>query len=178
MSRIGKKPIAIPAGVTVSVQGNTVTVKGPKGELSHEVPGFVTVQVVDGRVELACRRADKEGRAIHGTNRSLLANMVKGVHEGYSRDLEIHGVGFRASVQGRKLVLSLGYSHPIEYEPPEGIAVKVVENTGINVSGPDKRMVGDVSARIRSFFPPEPYKGKGIRYKGQYVRRKVGKTVA
>lgn len=177
MSRIGNKPISLPAGVTVSVEGQRVAVKGPKGELSREFPPVVQVAVCDGRVQVVCKRSDKKARAIFGTTRSLLANMVHGVHQGYAKELEVHGVGFRAAVQGRKLVLTLGFSHPIEFTVPEGIAVKVTENL-ITVSGCDKQLVGEVCARLRSYYPPEPYKGKGIRLKGEYVRRKVGKTVA
>ena len=177
MSRIGKQPVAIPQGVSVSVQGQKVLVKGPKGELAWECVPYVQAAVKDGRIEVACARKDKTARAVYGTTRSLIANMVHGVKEGYSKTLEIQGVGFRAAIQGQKLVLTLGYSHPIEYAVPAGIAVKVAESN-IIVSGADKHLVGDVSARLRSFYPPEPYKGKGVRLKGEYVRRKVGKTVA
>ena len=178
MSRIGRKPVAIPAGVTVNIQGSKVTVKGPKGELSREVHPYIAAKINSGRVELSCSREDKESKAIFGTTRSLIANMVQVVHEGYSKDLEIQGVGFRANLQGKKLVLALGYSHPIEFAVPDGITLKVADGTNINVSGPDKHLVGEVSARIKAFYPPEPYKGKGVRLKGEYVRRKVGKTVA
>ncbi|MBP7830079.1 MAG: 50S ribosomal protein L6 [Kiritimatiellae bacterium] len=177
MSRIGKQPVAIPQGVTVTVEGRTVRVKGPKGELAWECVPYIQVAVKDGRVEVACERKDKQGSAVYGTTRSLIANMVRGVKDGYSKTLEIQGVGFRATLQGRKLVLALGYSHPIEFAIPEGITVKM-EDGNIVVSGADKHLVGDVSARLRSFYPPEPYKGKGVRLKGEYVRRKVGKTVA
>ena len=178
MSRIGRKPVAIPSGVTVSVQGSKVSVKGPRGDLSRELPAFITAKVNNSQVEVGCDREDKQSKAIFGTTRSLIANMVRGVHQGYSKDLEIQGVGFRANLQGKKLVLSLGYSHPIEYMVPDGITLKVADGVAINVSGPDKHVVGQVSARIRAFYPPEPYKGKGVRLKGEYVRRKVGKTVA
>jgi large subunit ribosomal protein L6 len=178
MSRIGRMPVAVPSGVTATVQGSKVTVKGPKGELSLEALPFIHAKVKDGHVELSCSREDKEAMSIYGTTRSLVANMVAGVHAGYSKDLEIQGVGFKAALQGKKLVLTLGYSHPIEFVAPDGITLKVAENTAINVSGPDKQLVGQVSARIKAFCPPEPYKGKGIRFKGEHVRRKVGKTVA
>jgi large subunit ribosomal protein L6 len=177
MSRIGRQPVTIPQGVTVTVQGRKVLAKGPKGELTWECVPYVQVAVKEGRVELSCERTDKQGKAVFGTTRSLVANMVQGVKEGYSKTLEIQGVGFRAAIQGQKLVLTLGYSHPIEYAVPAGITVKVADNNVI-VSGADKHLVGDVSARLRSFYPPEPYKGKGVRLKGEYVRRKVGKTVA
>ncbi len=178
MSRIGRKPVAIPKGVTVTVQGQKVTAKGPKGELSRDLPPFVQAKVEGAQVALTSTREDKVGAAIYGTTRSLLANMVAGVHEGYSKDLEIQGVGYKANLQGKKLVMALGYSHPVEYEVPAGITLKVADNTAINISGPDKHLVGQVSARIKAFCPPEPYKGKGIRFKGEHVRRKVGKTVA
>lgn len=178
MSRIGKKPIEIPAGVTVTVQKGKVAAKGPKGELSWTVPPFLTAAVKEGRLELACGKDDKQSQATYGTTRSLLSNMVAGVHKGYSRDLQIEGVGYKAALQGKKLVLSLGFSHPIEYMVPDGITVAVKDGTAINVSGADKHLVGQVGARIKAFCPPEPYKGKGIRFKGEYVRRKVGKTVA
>jgi large subunit ribosomal protein L6 len=178
MSRIGRKPVAIPPGITVNVQDSKVSVKGPKGELSRELHPFITAKVGNGQVEVGCDREDKESKAIFGTTRSLIANMIQGVHQGYSKDLEIQGVGFRANLQGNKLVLSLGYSHSIEYRVPDGIMLKVADGTTINVSGSDKHLVGQVSARIRAFYPPEPYKGKGVRLKGEYVRRKVGKTVA
>lgn len=177
MSRIGRKPVDIPQGVTVKVQGTTVQVKGPKGELSRTFPAVIQPAVRENRVEIGCAKTDRLSRALHGTARSLVANMVKGAQQGYAKELEIQGVGFRAALQGRKLVLSLGYSHPIEFPVPDGIAIKVAENI-ITVSGPDKQQVGEVSARLRSFYPPEPYKGKGVRLRGEYVRRKVGKTVA
>lgn len=177
MSRIGRQPVILPAGVSVSVSGRTVHAKGPKGELSWTCPEGIQPVLNEGRLEVRCERKDKAGRALHGTSRSLLANMVRGVAEGYSKTLEIHGVGFRAALQGKKLVLNLGFSHPIEYVVPEGVTLKLAENTLV-VSGPDKQQVGQVAARIRAFYPPEPYKGKGIRLKGEYVRRKVGKTVA
>jgi large subunit ribosomal protein L6 len=178
MSRIGKKPVVLPSGVTATVQGSKIAVKGSKGELARELPAFIRGTVKGGQLELACSREDKEAMAIYGTTRSLIANMVVGVHAGYSKDLEIQGVGFKAALQGKKLVLTLGFSHPIEFTAPDGITLKVADNTAINVSGADKQMVGQVSARIKAFCPPEPYKGKGIRFKGEHVRRKVGKTVA
>ena len=178
MSRIGKKPVEIPKGVTVTPQGSSVGVKGPKGEIARTFPSFIRVGLEGGQVVVSCERDDKDGRAVYGTARSIISNMIKGVHNGYSKDLEIHGVGFRAALQGKKLVLSLGFSHPVEYMVPDGITVKVTDNTNINVSGVDKQLVGEVSARIRAFRPPEHYKGKGVRLKGEHVRRKAGKTVA
>lgn len=178
MSRIGRMPVVVPKEVSVAIEGSTVRVKGPKGELSRTFPPFLRLVVKDAQLTVACEKADKQSRAIHGTARSLIANMVTGVQKGYTKDLEIHGVGFRAALQGKKLVMSLGYSHPVEYQVPEGITVKVTDNTNINVTGADKQVVGEVCARIRGFYPPEPYKGKGVRLKGEHVRRKAGKTVA
>jgi len=178
MSRIGKTPVVVPQGVTVTVAGAKVTAKGAKGEISLQLPAGVSAGVKDGKVEVSAVGTDKQAKANHGTSRALIANLVAGVSKGYSRELEIQGVGFRAAMQGAKLVLSLGYSHPVEYAVPAGIKVEVKDNTSLTVSGADNQQVGEVSARIRSFFPPEPYKGKGVRYKGEYVRRKAGKTVA
>ncbi|HBA83565.1 MAG TPA: 50S ribosomal protein L6 [Verrucomicrobia bacterium] len=178
MSRIGKTPVPVPNGVTVAVNETTVTVKGSKGELSLSLPAKVSAKVNGDKVEILCSPDDKQAKADWGTTRSLIANMIEGVSKGYSKELEIQGVGFRAALQGKKLVLSLGYSHPIEFIVPDAIKVNVVDSTAITVSGIDKHLVGEVSARIRAYCPPEPYKGKGVRYKGEYVRRKVGKTVA
>ncbi|HMO05180.1 MAG TPA: 50S ribosomal protein L6 [Kiritimatiellia bacterium] len=178
MSRIGKKAVAVPAGVTLGVDGNQIKAKGPKGELVMTFPAEVSVKVEGNEAQVSPTSQTPFARAMHGTVRSLVANMVQGVAQGYSRELEIQGVGFKASVQGQKLNLALGYSHPIEFELPASIAVKVTDNTNILVSGPDKQLVGQVSARIRSFYPAEPYKGKGVRYKGEHVRRKAGKAVA
>ena len=178
MSRIGKQPMSLPAGVTASVAGGIVTMKGPQGELTLRVPGTVEV-VQDGGVLSVVRKGDdKQSRADHGTTRALLGNMAVGVKDGYTRDLEIQGVGFKASMTGDRLTLNVGYSHPVDYTVPEGVTVTVTDNVNIKVSGIDKQLVGQVSARIRSFRPPEPYKGKGIRYKDERVRRKAGKTVA
>ncbi len=178
MSRLGKKPVAVPAGVTASVQGGTVTIKGPKGESKLAVKAPVTVKVENNQLVVACPSELKADKALFGTVRSLLACMVIGVTQGYAKDLEIQGVGFRAALQGKKLTMALGYSHPIEFEVPEGITVKVTDNTQINVAGINKQQVGEVAAHLRSFYPAEPYKGKGVRYKGEHVRRKAGKTVA
>ena len=166
------------AGVTAGVQGTRVNIKGPKGETSLEVKPPILVTVEQGQLVVARAGDDKVAKAMHGTVRSLLACMVVGVTQGYAKDLEIQGVGFRAALQGKKLTMSLGFSHPIEFEVPEGITVKVAENTQINVSGVNKQQVGEVAAHLRSFYPAEPYKGKGVRYKGEHVRRKAGKTVA
>ena len=178
MSRIGKQPVALPAGISAQVAAGTVTLKGPKGELSLKLPDTVAVALEGNVLNVARTGDDKQSRADHGTTRALLQNIVVGVKDGYSRDLEIQGVGFKANVAGNKLTLNVGYSHPVEYVVPAGVAVAVVDGTQIKVSGIDKQLVGQVSARIRSFRPPEPYKGKGVRYKDERVRRKAGKTVA
>jgi len=178
MSRIGKLPVVLPAGVTAQVAGDAVTLKGPKGELTQKFPDYINV-VQEGDKLLVSRTDDsKQSRAGHGTIRALLANMAVGVKDGYSRELEIQGVGFKASIAGKQLTLNVGYSHPVKYTVPEGITVTVTDGTQLKVSGVDKQLVGQVSARIRSFRPPEPYKGKGVRYKDERVRRKAGKTVA
>ena len=178
MSRIGKQPVVLPAGITARVEGGTVTLKGSKGELALPVPATVAVALEGAALNVTRKGDDKQSRADHGTIRALLQNMVVGLKEGYSRELEIQGVGFKASISGRQLTLNVGYSHPVEYTVPEGVTVAVADGTQLKVSGIDKQLVGQVSARIRSFRPPEPYKGKGVRYKGERVRRKAGKTVA
>ncbi len=179
MSRIGVKPIALPAGVQVHVDAASVRIKGPKGELSFAVPAGVAVRTEGAQLRVERTGGDEARiRALHGTARSLLANMVKGVTAGYEKQLEIQGVGFKATAQGRKVVFNLGYSHPIEFEPPAGVTVAVKDGVLLTVTGVDKQAVGEVSARIRSFYKAEPYKGKGVRYVGEHVRRKAGKTVA
>lgn len=178
MSRVGKEPIAIPSGVEVTVAGQTVTVKGPKGQSAWLVPDVISVEVADGQVRVSRRNEAKETRALHGTIRNTVNNMVYGVQNGYVKELEIQGVGYKAQLQGRTLVLSLGFSHDIRYELPEGVTVEVGGTTDVKVSGHEKALVGQVAARIRAFAPAEPYKGKGVRYKGEQVRRKEGKAVA
>ena len=178
MSRIGKQPVVLPAGITAKVADGVVTLKGPKGELALKTPATVEVSLDGSTLNVARLGDDKQDRADHGTIRALLQNMVVGLKDGYSRDLEIQGVGFKANIAGNKLTLNVGYSHPVEYVVPEGIKVDVADGTTLKVSGIDKQLVGQVSARIRSFRPPEPYKGKGVRYKDERVRRKAGKTVA
>ena len=176
MSRIGKMPIAIPAGVTVSVaENNTVTVKGPKGELTRTLPKEMTIKQEDGKVEISRPSDDKKATALHGLTRALLHNMVVGVSEGFSKTLEINGVGYRAQKQGKTLVMHLGYSHTVDMEDPEGITTTVQDNK-IIVSGIDKELVGQTAANIRAKRGPEPYKGKGIKYDYETIRRKVGKT--
>ena len=176
MSRIGKAPVNLPSGVEVSVADRTITVKGPKGTLSREIPGEIEVSV-DGGV-LTCTRPNDErrNRAQHGLTRSLVNNMVIGVTDGFRKNLEITGVGYRAAMDGKILVLSVGYSHPVRMTPPDGVTYAVEGLTKLSVSGNDKQLVGEEAARIRRVRPPEPYKGKGIRYEGEVVRRKAGKT--
>lgn len=178
MSRIGEKPVDIPSGVTVRAEAARVFVKGPKGELSLDVPPALNAKVENGKVSVSRTDESRMTRGCHGLIRTLILNMIEGVTKGFSRELEIQGVGFKGALQGRKLVLSLGFSSPVEYLLPDGIQVAVEAGTKLVVSGPDKQKVGDAAAQIRSFYPAEPYKGKGVRYKGEYVRRKVGKTVA
>lgn len=178
MSRIGRQDIAVPQAVQVNLAGNVVSVKGPKGELSMDVPDAFEVQVEDRCVRLLCRHDAPELKALHGLNRMLIANMIEGVSKGYTKELEIEGVGFKAAVQGGKVVFSLGFSAPVELMIPERINIKVVDGVNVVLTSPDKQLIGDVAARIRSLCPAEPYKSKGIRYKGEHIRRKVGKTVA
>ncbi|QGH32732.1 50S ribosomal protein L6 [Gracilibacillus salitolerans] len=176
MSRIGLKLLEIPEGVEIKLDGNHITVKGPKGELSRSIDSEMKVNI-EGNVLTVERPSDsKQHKALHGTTRSLIGNMVEGVHKGFEKALEIQGVGYRAQKQGNKLVVNAGYSHPVEVESIEGIEVEVPANTKVIVKGIDKELVGAVAANIRAIRPPEPYKGKGIRYEGEYVRRKEGKT--
>ncbi|QPC48049.1 50S ribosomal protein L6 [Mangrovibacillus cuniculi] len=176
MSRVGKKLIEIPAGVSIVQEGSTVTVKGPKGELTRTFNPDITVTVEENIITVARPSDAKEHRALHGTTRALLSNMVEGVSKGFERGLELIGVGYRAQKQGTKLILNVGYSHPVEIEPEAGIEVEVPANTKIIVKGTDKERVGALAANIRDVRPPEPYKGKGIRYEGEFVCRKEGKT--
>ena len=178
MSRIGKKPIDIPGNVRVVIEAGTVKVEGPKGKLSLNTHPRVEV-CLDNKKVIVKRQSDlKLDKSLHGLTRSLINNMIKGVTEGFSKELEIIGVGFKAVLQGKQLVLNLGFTHPINYNIPEGITITAPKPTSITVSGFDKRLVGQVAAEIRDFYRPEPYKGKGVRYVGEYVRRKVGKKVA
>jgi large subunit ribosomal protein L6 len=177
MSRIGKLPITIPAQVKVEIKGQKVLVEGPKGKLDFEVPRRATVKLEGGQLLVTRSAEDSESKAMHGLSRSILNNMVKGVSDGYVKKLEIQGVGFKAAVQGKNVNLSLGYSHPIHYPIPDQIKVTVEDNTKVTIEGPNKQTVGQVAAEIRSYYPPEPYKGKGVRYAGEKVLRKEGKTV-
>ncbi|PZD75349.1 50S ribosomal protein L6 [Acaryochloris thomasi RCC1774] len=176
MSRIGKRPVEIPDKVTVTLDGQSVAVKGPKGELSRTLPPEVLLEQQDKAIVVSRRDESRNARQRHGLCRTLVANMVEGVSKGFERKLQIIGVGYRAQVQGKNLVLNVGYSNPVTIEPPEGIQVAVDGNTNVTVSGINKEIVGNTAARIRAVRPPEPYKGKGIRYEGEYVRRKVGKA--
>ena len=176
MSRIGDAPVKIPAGVTIEQDGKTLVVNGPKGKLKLDVVKEIKVEITGDQI-IAKRKNDlKKVKALHGLVRSLIANMVLGVTDGWSKDLELVGVGFRAQVNGNTLVLNVGYSHPVEIEAPEGIVFEVVDNTKLKVSGIDKQLVGQVAANIRKVRTPDVYKGKGIRYEGEYVRKKLGKT--
>jgi large subunit ribosomal protein L6 len=176
MSRIGKKPIPIPNGVEVTVNGNNVTVKGPKGTLTRSFHADLTIKVEDNNVVVERPSDERLHRSLHGTTRSLIANMIQGVTNGFSKTLELVGVGYRAQKQGNKLVLSLGYSHPVEVPQEDGIEFEVPSQTQIIVKGIDKEKVGAVAAKIRSYREPEPYKGKGIKYIDEVIRRKEGKT--
>ena len=175
-SRIGKRPIEIPSGVQVAREGTSIRVKGPKGELSMALGYGVEVQVEPKEIVVTQVSGGKQALAMHGTTRALLANMVAGVTQGFSKTLEIVGTGYRAQMAGKKLTLQIGYSHPIEFEPPAGISITVEGPTKMIVSGASKELVGQVAANIREFRSPEPYKGKGIRYTGEYIRRKAGKA--
>jgi large subunit ribosomal protein L6 len=176
MSRIGKNPVPIPDKVNVTLDGLAVTVKGPKGELKRTLPTGVSVSQVENSIVVAPTSAKRSSRERHGLCRALVANMIEGVSNGYSKRLEIIGVGSRAQVKGKTLVVNAGYSHPIEVHPPEGITFSVENNTKVIVSGIDKAIVGNEAAKIRSIRPPEPYKGKGIRYEGEWILRKAGKS--
>ncbi|HIK33239.1 MAG TPA: 50S ribosomal protein L6 [Oscillatoriales cyanobacterium M59_W2019_021] len=176
MSRIGKRPIAVPGQVTVTLEGQHISVKGPKGELSRVLPDGVTVEREGDQILVKRKDDSRTARARHGLCRTLVANMVEGVSQGFERRLQIQGVGYRAQVQGRNLVLNVGYSKPVEIQAPDGIQIAVENNTNVIVSGYDKEIVGNTAARIREVRPPEVYKGKGIRYLGEFVRRKAGKT--
>ncbi len=177
MSRIGNKPIELNNNINVSVQNKDVTVSGSKGELHHIIPDSIKVETSDKQITVSVTDKGRKTRALHGLTRSLLANMVKGVDAGFQKELQINGVGYRAQISGKKLVINVGYSHPIEFDVPEDVKITVTDNTKIVVEGIDKQRVGQVSATIRQFRKPEPYKGKGIRYADEYIRMKEGKTV-
>lgn len=176
MSRIGNKVITIPAGVEVKLDNNLAVVKGPKGELTKQFDAELSFNVEGNEITVVRPSDSKKHRTIHGTTRALLANMIEGVSNGFRKDLELIGVGYRAQMQGNKLVLSVGYSHPVQFEQIEGIKLGVEGNTKVSIEGISKELVGQYAAKVRAVRPPEPYKGKGIRYVGEYVRRKEGKT--
>jgi len=176
MSRIGKLPVAIPSGVKIALDGNAMTVTGPKGTLTQKLHERMTITVDAAQVEVVSPGADKQDGALHGLTRALINNMVVGVTAGFQRDLEINGVGYRAEITGQVLTLSLGYSHPVVYELPEGISVEIIKQTKLSVKGIDKQLVGSAAAKIRSFRKPEPYKGKGIKYADERILRKAGKA--
>ncbi|QRN48920.1 50S ribosomal protein L6 [Macrococcoides bohemicum] len=176
MSRVGKKIIEIPAGVDIKIDGNTVTVKGPKGELTNTFNEEMTYKLEDNTLEVVRPSDSKAHKTIHGTTRALIANMVEGVSKGFEKNLELIGVGYRAQMQGKNLILNVGYSHPIEIVAEDGITLSVDKNTKVKVEGISNERVGAIASNIRATRPPEPYKGKGVRYEGEYVRRKEGKT--
>jgi len=178
MSRIGRQPVPIPGGVNVKLDGRSLTVKGSKGKLALEVHPELKVEVEDGTISVKRPSDAPNHRALHGLVRSLIANMVEGVTDGFSKTLEIVGVGYRADKQGQGITLNLGFSHQVQYDPPDGVELEVPNQTTVVVRGPDKQKVGQTAAEIRGFRPPEPYKGKGIRYQGEQVRRKAGKTAS
>ena len=178
MSRIGRKPIPVPGNVTITIDGSTVKVKGPKGELERRIRPEIGLEQEDGTLTVTRPSDSKEHRALHGLTRALVANMVQGVSHGYRKTLEIIGVGYRAEKKGKTLVLTVGYSHQVQYPEPDGITLSTSSPTVVVIEGIDKEKVGQVAAEIRSVRPPEPYKGKGIRYQGEQVRRKAGKTGA
>ena len=178
MSRVGRKPIQVPKGVTVAFKDGIVNVKGPQGELSANVHQNIGVEIKDSVVTVTRKSDEKQNRALHGLWRALAQNMIVGVSTPFSRKLEIVGVGYRAEMKGKKLQLLLGFSHPILFAPPDGIKIETPTQTSITISGIDKQLVGLVAAKIRSFRPPEPYKGKGVKYEGEYIRRKAGKAAA
>ncbi|WP_370335546.1 50S ribosomal protein L6 [Parvularcula marina] len=175
MSRIGKKPVPVPSGVDAKVDGQTVSAKGPKGQMEFVVNELCLVKMGDDGVEVTPINKSKEARSMWGMSRTMVANIFEGVSTGFVRKLELVGVGYRAQMKGQTLVLALGYSHDVEFNPPEGIEIKVGKPTEIEISGRDKQVVGEVAAKIRSFRPPEPYKGKGVKYEGEYIFRKEGK---
>jgi large subunit ribosomal protein L6 len=177
MSRIGKQPIAIPPKVKVEVKGQKVFVEGPKGKLDWQLPNRTSLKVHEGKVIVDRNGDDAQARALHGLSRALVNNMVRGVTDGFMKKLEIQGVGFKAAVTGKTVTMTLGFSHPIVYNIPDQIKVTVEENTKITIEGPDRQVVGQVASELRSFYPPEPYKGKGVRYSDERVIRKEGKTV-
>jgi large subunit ribosomal protein L6 len=178
MSRVGRMPIVVPSGVKVTINNSNVHVEGPVGKLDQEIRSEIKVEMKEGKIFVTRQNDSSFERALHGLSQRLISNMILGTSKGFEKDLEIQGVGFRAKVEGKGLNLQIGFSHPVKYDIPEGIKIAVTDNTKINIKGADKRLVGEVAAEIRRYYPPEPYKGKGIRYVGEHVRRKAGKAVA
>jgi len=178
MSRIGIKPITIPSGVKVDLKDGSVFIEGPKGKSSYKLPQGIAIDIKDNTIRVSRAGDDASVRALHGLCRALINNMIIGVTRGYSKELEINGVGFKAQVQGKKLTMTLGFSHPVVFEMPEGIIIEAPKPTNIVIRGVDKMLVGEIASKIRDVYPPEPYKGKGIRYAGELVRKKVGKAQA
>lgn len=178
MSRVGKNPISVPSGTKVEISGNHISIEGPQGRLSRDIHPRIRAELKDNQIWVRRQSDSRMDRSLHGLFRSLIANMITGVTRGYTKELQIQGVGFRAQLKGKELILSLGFSHPVEFAIPEGVEIELPKPTQIIVKGPDKKAVGEISARIRAVFKPEPYKGKGIRYAGEYVHRKAGKAVA
>ena len=176
MSRLGRKPLSIPSGVTVAINSDAIDIKGPKGELSFPIHETIEVSHADDTISVGRKSEDRIARAMHGTTRQLIQNMILGVTQGFTKELQIVGVGYNAKMQGTKLVLSIGFCHPVDFEVPQGVQCECPENTRIVISGPDKQAVGQFAANIRAVRKPEPYKGKGIRYKGEEVRRKQAKS--
>jgi len=178
MSRVGEKPIIVPEGVKVRIEDNIFIVEGPKGKLTRKILPKIKIEIKEKEIVIKRLSEEKTNKSLHGLSRSLFANMIKGVSKGFQKSLEIIGVGYKANLKGNKFILSLGFSHPIEFPVPEGIEIKVAKGTQIIISGADKGLVGETAANIRALKSPEPYKGKGIRYKGEYIKRKVGKAAA
>lgn len=178
MSRIGRKPVPVVKGVTVARMEGNLKVTGPKGELTAHIPDTIGIEIKDGEVHVSRSSDEKSQKALHGTWRAHIANMINGVNTGFQRKLEIVGVGYKAEMKGKKLQLTLGYSHPILFAPPAGIKIETPIPTNILISGIDRQLVGQVASKLRSFRPPEPYKGKGVKYEGEYIRRKAGKAAA
>lgn len=178
MSRIGRKPVPTTKGIKIETKDGKLKISGPKGELTAMMPSSIAMEVKDDQVILTRSSDIKAQRALHGTWRALVNNMVKGVSEGFQKKLEIVGVGYKAELKGKKIQFALGYSHPIIFEPPAGIKIEIPQPTNVIISGIDKQLVGQVAAKLRSFRPPEPYKGKGVKYEGEYIRRKAGKAAA
>jgi len=178
MSRIGKKPINIPQNVKINVEGDLLSLNGPLGKLEYRIPAALSIELNNQQLVVKRSKDDKFTRSLHGLTRSLIFNMIKGVTEGYAKELEILGMGYRAEIKNNQLVMHLGFSHPVIFPTPAGIKIEVPKPTQIKVSGIDKQKVGEIAARIRAIYPPEPYKGKGIRYLGEFVRKKIGKAAA